>query len=64
MFLIDYILTIRTPGGTVIERWDAETFNRWVAAQGEKIGINFTDRLNQFQRYTDSQVIDWTMEDR
>lgn len=58
-----YILTIGTPGSTTKERWDVEGFNKWLAAQGEKVGGNFTTRRDQFRRYTETNVIDWEWEE-
>lgn len=56
----NYILTMRD-GST--ERWEVDSFNLCVAYVGERIGSTFESRLDQFQRYTGLDVVDWMMED-
>lgn len=56
-----YILTMKN--GTK-ERWEIDTFNKWVAAQGEHIGANLETRLDQFKRYTGQPVVDWEWQDK
>lgn len=62
-----YLLKIkdrRGPDFNTHEAIDAGRFHNWVRERKETVGHNFQTRLEQLRKYTEKDVIDWTMEEQ